>query len=156
MNYVHLYIYVYRYVTIIIWSDNLWKTFDKHKHLMNMKSIITGWWSHATQQGSAINVNVWKNWPTYILTIWWSGVSDNVTAVKPQIYGIKEEMVSIFHVLINRTIKIDVGNNGDDHRKKLETKKHAQPKHRLPEMSNFGQSRHLKVGKSVGDVNYKD
>ena len=65
-------------------------------------------------------------------------------------------MVSIFHVLINRTIKIDVGNNGDDHRKKLETKKHAQPKHRLPEMSNFGQSRHLKVGKSVGDVNNKD
>ena len=34
--------------------------------------------------------------------------------------------------------------------------KHAQPKHRLTEMSNFGRSRHLKVGASVGDVKNKD
>ena len=49
-------------------------------------------------------------------------VPDNVNAVGPRAYGVKEEMVSIFHVLINRPIKIDLGNNGDDHRRKLETK----------------------------------
>ena len=48
------------------------------------------------------------------------------------------------------------GNNGDDHRKKVGDQKHAQLKHRLPEMSNFGRSRHLKVGVSDGDVNNKD
>ena len=57
-----------------------------------------------------------------ILKIWWSGVPDNFAAVGPQIYGVKEEMVSIFHVLINRPIKVDPEKNGDDHRKKLETK----------------------------------
>ena len=64
-------------------------------------------------------------------------------------------MVSILLVFINRQIEIDLGNNGDDHRKKLETKQ-AQPKHRLPEISNVRWSRHLKVGTSVGDVNNKD
>ena len=49
----------------------------------------------------------------------------NVAAVEPQIYGVKK-MVSIFHVLINRPIKIDNGRNGDDHREKLDTK-HTQP-----------------------------
>ena len=44
------------------------------------------------------------------------------------------------HVLINRPIKIDLGNNGDD----------------LPEMLNARWSRHLKVRASVGDVNNKD
>ena len=48
-----------------------------------------------------------------ILTIWWSGVPDNVAAVRLRIYGVKEEMVSIFHVL---------GNNGDDNREKFESK----------------------------------
>ena len=57
-----------------------------------------------------------------ILTIWWSGVPANVAAVGPRVYGVKEEMVSIFHVLINRPIKIDLGNNGDDNRKTLESK----------------------------------
>ena len=38
---------------------------------------------------------------------------------------------------------------------KVGDKKHAQPKHCLPKMSNFGRSRHLKVGASVGDVNKK-
>ena len=58
----------------------------------------------------------------HILTIWWSGAPDNVAAVVPRIYGVKVEMVSIFHVLINRPIKNDLGNNGDDNRKKLESK----------------------------------
>ena len=49
-------------------------------------------------------------------------VPDNVAAVMPRIYGIKEEMVSTFQVLINRPIKNDLGNNGDDNRKKLESK----------------------------------
>ena len=53
---------------------------------------------------------------------WWSGVPDNAAAVGPRIYGVKEVMVSIFHVLINRPIKIDLGNNGDNQREKLETK----------------------------------
>ena len=44
------------------------------------------------------------------------------------------------HVLIDRPIKIDLGNNGDD----------------LPEMLNARWSRHLKVRASVGDVNNKD
>ena len=48
-------------------------------------------------------------------------VPDNVTAVGPWIYGIKEEMDSIFHFFINRPINIDLGNNGDDHRKNLES-----------------------------------
>ena len=57
-----------------------------------------------------------------ILTIWWSGVPDNVAAVRLRIYGVKEEMVSIFHVLINRPIKNDLGNNGDDNRERFESK----------------------------------
>ena len=67
-------------------------------------------------------------------------------------------MVSIFHVLINRPVKNDLWNNGNDNRKNLESKKlHATnaPLH-LPEMSNFGRSRHLKAGASVGDFNNKD
>ena len=91
MNYVLWYFYVYQYVTINIWSVNLWTTFDKHKHLMNTKSIVTGWWSYATQQGSVINIITWKCWPIRILTIWWSGVTDNVAAVGPRIYGVKDD-----------------------------------------------------------------
>ena len=62
-----------------------------------------------------------------ILTIWRSVVPDNVAVVGRRIYGEEEEMNSIFYVLINRPIEIDLGNNGNDHRKKLETK-HAKPK----------------------------
>ena len=65
-------------------------------------------------------------------------------------------MVSIFHVLINRPIKNDLRNSGDDNRKKLESKNATKTPLHLPEMSNFGRSRHLKVGASVGDVNNKD
>ena len=65
-------------------------------------------------------------------------------------------MVSIFHVLINRPIKIDLGNNGDDNRKTLESKNTHKKKHGLPEMSNFGRSTLLKDGASVGNVNNKD
>ena len=43
-------------------------------------------------------------------------------AVGPQIYGEKEEIVSIFRALINRPMRVDSRNNGDDHRKKWETK----------------------------------
>ena len=65
-------------------------------------------------------------------------------------------MVSIFHVLIiNRPIEIDLWNNGDDHGKNVWDQT-CTPKHCLPEMSNVGQSRLLKDGASVGDVNNKD
>ena len=46
----------------------------------------------------------------------------HVAAVGPRICGVKEEMVSIFHVLINRPVKNDLGNNRDDNRKNLESK----------------------------------
>ena len=46
---------------------------------------------------------------------------DNITAVGPEIYGVKLEMVSIFHVLINRPIKNDLRKNGDDNRKELDS-----------------------------------
>ena len=109
-------------VTIIIWSVNFWKPPNKHKHLMNTKSIITGWWSYATNNG--LSSTLWHgNVDQRILTIWWSWVPDNVAAVGPLIYGVKEEMVGIFHVLSNRPIKNDLGNNRDDNRKKLESKK---------------------------------
>ena len=39
---------------------------------------------------------------------------------------------------------------------KLGEQKHAQKKHGLPEISNFGRSRLLKDGASVGNVNNKD
>ena len=63
-------------------------------------------------------VEVLKFW-SYLI---WSVVPDNVAAVGPRIYGAKEEMISIFHVLITRPIKNDLGNNGDDNKKKLESK----------------------------------
>ena len=47
---------------------------------------------------------------------------DNVAAFGPRIYGVKEEIVSMFHVLINRPIMNDLSNNGDDNMKKLESK----------------------------------
>ena len=87
------------------------------------------WWNQSQQDSEAMQLNkglsstlLHGNDDQRILTIWWSGVTDNVAAIGPRIYGIKEEMVSIFHVLINRPIKDDLGNNGDDNRKKLESK----------------------------------
>ena len=97
---------------------NLWKPFDKHKHLMNTKSMVKN--DEAMQLNKGLSSTLLHgNVDQLILTIWWSG---NVTAVGPRIYGEKEEMVSNSHVLINRPINIDLGNNGDDNRKKLESK----------------------------------
>ena len=94
-------------------------------HLTN----TTIWWNQSQQDSEAMQLNkglsstlLHGNDDQRILTKWWSGVTDNVAAIGPRIYGIKEEMVSIFHVLINRPIKDDLGNNGDDNRKKLESK----------------------------------
>ena len=53
-----------------------------------------------------------------ILTNMVKWAPDNVIAVGPWIYGIKEENLSFF---INRPINIDLGNNGNDHRKNLES-----------------------------------
>ena len=41
-----------------------------------------------------------------------------VAAVRPRIYGVKDEMVNIFHVIIKRSSEIELGNNGHDHRGK--------------------------------------
>ena len=64
-----------------------------------------------------------------------------------RICGVKEEMVSIFHVLISKPIKNDLRNNRDDNRKKESKNTHN---------AEFRRSRHLKVGVSVGAVNNKD
>ena len=108
-------------VTIIIWSVNLQKPLDKHKHLIDAKSVITGWLAMQLNKGLPSTL-LHGNVDQCILTIWWSGVPDNVAAVRLRIYGVKEEMVSIFHVLVNRPIKNDLGNNGDDNRERFESK----------------------------------
>lgn len=55
------------------------------------------------------------------------GVPDKVAAIRPRIYSVKE-IVCMFDVLIKRPIEIDLENNGDDHRNKLETK-HTHNQH---------------------------
>ena len=95
------------------------------------------WWTRNQSQQDGEDMQLSKdlsatllhgNVDQRILTIWWSGVPDNTASFGPRIYRVKEQMVSSFHVLINRSIKSDLGNNGDDNRKKLEGQKHAQQK----------------------------
>ena len=62
-----------------------------------------------------------------ILTITRSRVSDHVAAAGSWIYGVEEETVNIFHVLINRPTEIDLENKGNNHSKKLDSK-HTQAK----------------------------
>ena len=51
------YFYIYCYVTIYhLICQLLWTTLREHKHLLNTKSIVTGWWSYASQQRSVINI----------------------------------------------------------------------------------------------------
>ena len=148
----------------IIWSENLWTKFDEHKHLMNTKSIVTRWWSYTSKQGSVINFITWNCWPayTYNMVKWgiWLCCCCRTTNLRR-----KRRIVSMFHVLINKQIRIDFWKNGDNHGKKLETKhmhnqhhlpemsndlrkklesKHTHNQHRLPGMSNVWRSRHLK------------
>ena len=73
----------------IILSVNLRTTFDKHKHLMNMNSIVKGWWSYASQQGPVMNIIAKKCWPEYTYNMVMLGRC-NVAAVEPQIYGVKK------------------------------------------------------------------